>query len=397
MWLNALLLLLPFLLLTRAQNACVGHPTFRSPSNADIQVMCGSQSIELQILVCPVFFNGYNDSLMSLNSQHSKPECKGTADWTVDPPVVKFNFSITEEGISQCGNSMIMTEEVGTGAFTDFSSVQYVTISGMVCTKDPSNAAITYHEEVMYFFSCRYPLQYLVNNTQMGVAGVSLAVKDNNGSFVSTLSMKLFSENSFSSVLLIPPGGLELKTRIYVEVKASNLTNRFNVLLDRCYATASPFPVNTTSYDLFVGCSQDGQTVMGVNGEEQMARFSFEAFRFIHQTDATLATYYLHCVTRLCLSSVCHNLTPNCTGNSRRRRAVQDDKGMTVSDVATVSSGPITTRLHSGEPQTHGDGATLAAAILGATVGAVCLTSLGFVTYNIYKSKMVLGRSILTP
>ncbi|KAM9788995.1 zona pellucida-like domain-containing protein 1 [Neosynchiropus ocellatus] len=404
MWLKVLLLPLPFLLLTRAQNACLGHPTFRSPSNADIQVTCGSQSVELQILLCPVYFNGYNESLLSLNSQHSKPECKGTADWTVDPPVVKFNLSITEEGISRCGNKMIMTEEVGTGAFTDFSSVQYITISGMLCTKDPSNAAITYHEEVMYFFSCRYPLQYLVNNTEMGVAGVSLAVKDNNGSFVSTLSMNLFSENSFSSVLLIPPAGLELKTRIYVEVKASNLTNRFNVLLDRCYATASPFPVNATSYDLFVGCSQDGQTVMGVNGEEQMARFSFEAFRFIHQTDATLATYYLHCVTRLCLSSICHSLTPNCSGNARGRRAVRDDEGTAVSDVATVSSGPITTRLHSGnpaapagEPQTRADGTTLAGAVIGAMVGAVCLTSLGFVAYNIYKSNKAPGRSILTP
>lgn len=28
---------------------------------------------------------------------------------------------------------------------------------------------------------------------------------------------------------------------------------RFNVLLDRCYATASPFHINTTFYDLFIG------------------------------------------------------------------------------------------------------------------------------------------------
>lgn len=28
---------------------------------------------------------------------------------------------------------------------------------------------------------------------------------------------------------------------------------RFNVLLDRCYATTSPFPLNSTYYDLFVG------------------------------------------------------------------------------------------------------------------------------------------------
>lgn len=53
--------------------------------------------------------------------------------------------------------------------FADFSSVQYVTISGMVCSRDPNTGVITYHEEAMYLFSCHYPLQYLINNTQMSV------------------------------------------------------------------------------------------------------------------------------------------------------------------------------------------------------------------------------------
>lgn len=162
-------------------------------ANSDIKVMCGPESLELQILLCPIYFNGYNESLLALNSQHSKQQCKGTADWTADPPVVKFNFSITEEAITVCSNTMTVggdvrgcssvrsrsadspwfsskvTEEEGTGVFADFSSVQYVSISGMVCSKDPSTGAITYHEEVMYLFSCHYPLQYLINNTQMSV------------------------------------------------------------------------------------------------------------------------------------------------------------------------------------------------------------------------------------
>lgn len=71
--------------------------------------------------------------------------------------------------MASSGFSSKVTEEEGTGMFADFSSVQYVSISGMVCSKDPSTGAITYHEEVMYLFSCHYPLQYLVNNTQMSV------------------------------------------------------------------------------------------------------------------------------------------------------------------------------------------------------------------------------------
>lgn len=41
----------------------------------------------------------------------------------------------------------------------------------------------------------------------------------------------------------------------------------------------------------------------------------------------------------------------NCsTGTSkRRRRGITDNQGTTVSDMATVTSGPITTRLDNGE------------------------------------------------
>uniref|UniRef100_A0A3Q3N1J4 Si:ch73-261i21.5 n=1 Tax=Labrus bergylta TaxID=56723 RepID=A0A3Q3N1J4_9LABR len=324
-------------MIQRAGVALYSSSSFRgASSNSDMEVLCGSQTVDLQILLCPVYFNGYNESLLSLNSEHSKHQCKGNADWTADPPVVKFNFSITEESIT-----------AGTGVFADFSNVQYINISGMVCSEDPSTGAITYHQEVMYQFSCRYPLQYLVNNTQMSVSAVNLAVKDNNGSFISTLSMQLYSDEKYSRTLQVPQGGLELKTRIFVEVKASNLTNRFNVLLDRCYATASPFPVNTTFHDLFVGCNQDTQTVMGINGAQQEARFSFEAFRFT-QSEAIFSTYYVHCATRLCVNNICPSLKVSLT-NSRRRRGASNNQGTTVSDMATISSGPITIRTDQGE------------------------------------------------
>lgn len=81
-------------------------------ANSDIQVSCGPEKVYLEILLCPIYFNGYNESLLALNSQHSKQECKGTADWTVDPPVVKFNFSITQEAINVCSNTMTVGEHV---------------------------------------------------------------------------------------------------------------------------------------------------------------------------------------------------------------------------------------------------------------------------------------------
>ncbi|XP_035480702.2 zona pellucida-like domain-containing protein 1 [Scophthalmus maximus] len=394
------------LLLAQAQNACIGHSTFRSPANSDIEVVCGSQMVDLQILLCPIYFNGYNESLLALNSVHSKHQCEGTADWAADPPVVRFNFSITEEGITACSSTLTVTQEEGTGPFSDFSHVEYINISGMVCSEDPTAGAVTYHQEVMYRFSCRYPLQYLVNNTHMSVSGVSLAVKDNNGSFVSTLSMRLFSDNSYSSRLQIPLRGLELKTRIFVEVKASNLSNRFHVLLDRCYATTTPFPFNTPHHDLFVGCDRDGQTVIALNGQQQEARFSFETFRFIETMDAIVSTYYLHCATRLCLNSFCSSVLQNCTssGSSRRRRSVGDNQGTTVSDTATITSGPITTRSDNGymlgsggAQQTHMNNTVVVVSVIAGTVGAVCLALVAVVVYQMNNLSAVSNKTILCP
>lgn len=55
-------------------------------------------------------------------------------------------------------------------------------------------------------------------------------------------------------------------------------------------------------------CNRDAQTVMGVNGAQQKARFSFEAFRFVQSKDVTFSTYYVQCATRLCVNSFCPNL-----------------------------------------------------------------------------------------
>ncbi|XP_061072541.1 zona pellucida-like domain-containing protein 1 [Conger conger] len=349
MWLLVLGYLFGLILSSEAQIRCAGSSTFRQPANSDITVICGTEIMELSILMCPIYFSGYNESLMSLNAMFNVAACHGTPDWSVDPPILKFNFSISEDSLTACSNKIKITQEVGSGQFSDFSSIQFVNVSGMINSLDPSANTITYRQEMMYIFSCRYPLQYLVNNTRLGVSGVSLAVKDNNGSFISTLSMSLFENVDYTRQLKMPDGGVRLKTRIFVEVKATNLTERFNVLLDRCYATTSPVPSNSTHYDLFVGCTKDGQTVMGTNGGAQFARFSFEAFRFVQHKNVTVSTFYLHCATRLCDRSVCNSLQPNCSANKRRKREVNSAQGTSVSDVATVTSGPIITKVDNGE------------------------------------------------
>ncbi|XP_008423244.1 zona pellucida-like domain-containing protein 1 [Poecilia reticulata] len=315
---------------------CLSSNTLRAPENTDINVTCGTQYMDLSIYICPVYNALYNESLMVLNNQFKNPVCYGKADWTVSPPVLKFRFPINETSISACGNNFQITSQVGTGEFADFSKVDFVNISGKVVSVDPSAGMITYRPQIQYIFSCKYPMQYLLNNTQLSVSGVNVAIRDNNGSFISTLSMELYQDAAYKNLLTIPPTGLNLKTKIYVSVKATNLTEKFNLLLDRCYTTTGPYPMQTQYYDLFVGCTRDPQTKVEVNGVSQRANFSFEAFRFIEHKNLTVSTFYLHCVTRLCETSTCSSLLPVCSGQNRRRRAATD-----VPANATITSQQI--------------------------------------------------------
>ncbi|KAL0174146.1 hypothetical protein M9458_030114, partial [Cirrhinus mrigala] len=116
-----------------------------------------------------MYFGGYNESLMALNAKFNIPACRGVADWTVNPPVLLFNFSISQEALTLCGNNMNITSQVGSGVFSDFSQIQSVNVSGLINSWDPSTTTITYRQQLMYQFSCLYPLQYLVNNTELSV------------------------------------------------------------------------------------------------------------------------------------------------------------------------------------------------------------------------------------
>ncbi|KAI4881749.1 hypothetical protein NFI96_033283 [Prochilodus magdalenae] len=295
---------------------CRLHSTFRQadyfcpPADSDITVTCGANNIYLTVLLCPIYYEGYNESLVALNGRFNIPACLGTADFGASTPVLNFNISISQESMSLCGNSLVIIDQVDTGQLSTFSRVQFVNISGGIISQDSGTSSITYQQKQLYEFSCRYPLQYIVNNTEVSMSRRNLAARGNRGSFVSTLRMNLFTNQQYTQPLQIPEGGLQLKTRIYVQVKATNLTNRFNVLLERCYATTDPYPINSTYYNLFIGCNRDGQTVVDLNGVSQEARFSFEAFRFIEHQNMTVSTFYLHCVTRLCENSTCSSMLP---------------------------------------------------------------------------------------
>lgn len=313
----------------------------RLPLPTDISVTCGTAHIYVNIQICPVMFSGYNESLLIMNNILD-PACKATLNVNVTPPVASFTFPLNTT--NACGSVFTTISTAGTGVFADFSKIQTVNISGVVRSFDATTGTITYNTELKYYYSCAYPLEYLINNTQVDVTSSAIAVKDNNGSFISTLTMKLFSDVNYTQPMVISNLGIQLKTNVYVEVKAINLTGQYNVLLDRCYATISPLPSNSRFFNLFVPCSTGQFTNITSNGDTQSARFSFPAFRFTEQQNQTVSTYYLHCITRLCEISSC-SAFKTCS-RRKRRDADTTPNSNPVTEAYTVTT-KITTQADS--------------------------------------------------
>ncbi|XP_019956192.1 zona pellucida-like domain-containing protein 1 [Paralichthys olivaceus] len=350
----------------------------RRPRADDISVQCGTSFISLAIQICPVIYTGYNETLLILNSMLDTT-CRATLDESVSPPVARFNFPLNMT--HACGSVFRTTSAAGTGIFSDFSNIQTVNISGIVRSVDLTTGTVTYNAELKYYYSCAYPLEYLINNTQVDVSSSSIAIKDNNGSFISTLSMRLFRDSDYNIPMVIPQLGIELRTKVYVEVKATNLTGQYHVLLDRCYATISPLPSNSSYFNLLVPCSKDQFTTIIENGDSQSSRFYFPAFRFIEQQEQTVSTYHLHCVTRLCEKSTC-NAFKQCNLKRRKRNTV-DATAESMDQTYTITSGEIITKAESGESKEKpvvAEEEDTSAVGLGVTVGVLtvaCLIAFG--------------------
>ncbi|XP_058478330.1 zona pellucida-like domain-containing protein 1 [Solea solea] len=312
---------------------------WRRPQLTDISVECGTSSINLAVVICPVVYTGYNETRLILNNMWDS-NCRATLDESVSPPVARFNFPLNMT--NACGSIFRTTSSTGTGIFSDFSNIQTVNVSGIIRSEDLTTGMVTYNAELKYYYSCAYPLEYLINNTQIDVSSSSIAIKDNNGSFISTLSLSLYSDVAYTQSMTIPEEGIELRTEVYVEVKATNLTAQYHVLLDQCYASVSPLPSNSSNFNLIVPCSKDSFTTVYQNGESQIARFSFPAFRFIEQQDLMMSTYYLHCITRLCEKSTCSTFK-QCQ-ETRRKRDTVDALAEDMSETYTLTSQEIVTQ-----------------------------------------------------
>ncbi|XP_050985877.1 zona pellucida-like domain-containing protein 1 [Labeo rohita] len=313
----------------------------RFPGERDISVYCGVQTITLKINLCPVLYSGYTDADLALNSRHGDAQCRGFINNNTFPTAMLFSISLST--LEACGNMLEVSTSQGFNAYGNISMVQMGNISGYIDTPDPPTV-ISYLPGLVYKFSCSYPLEYLLNNSQLAASSAAISVKDNNGTFLSTLSLVLYNDSTFSQLISIPMSGLSLKTRVFAAVKATNLDRRWNVLMDHCYATPSGNPNDGIRYDLFFGCYKDPQTTVFENGKSQMGRFAFEVFRFVKHKNQKMSTVFLHCITKLCRADDCAILMPIC-GKRRRRDTVDKHvvSGSSSGD-AVITAGPIITR-----------------------------------------------------
>ncbi|KAK1168232.1 zona pellucida-like domain-containing protein 1 [Acipenser oxyrinchus oxyrinchus] len=321
---------------------CDANYHSRFPAERDISVFCGVQTVTLKINFCPVLFSGYSETDLSLNGRHGDAHCRGFINNNTFPTAVIFTINLNT--LESCGNSLVVSSVPGVNAYGNSSMVQIGNLSGYIDTPDPPTI-ISYLPGLLYKFSCSYPLEYLVNNTQLASSSAAISVKDNNGSFLSTLNLLLYNDSTYAQQLAIPNAGLPLKTKVYAAVKATNLDGRWNVLMDYCYTTPSGNPSDELRYDLFFSCDKDPQTTVFENGKSQMGRFSFEVFRFVKHKNQKMSTVFLHCVTKLCRADDCPLLMPIC-GSRKKRNLFEETTPVpqSASGNAVITAGPIITR-----------------------------------------------------
>uniref|UniRef100_A0AAQ4NPK3 Si:dkey-103g5.3 n=1 Tax=Gasterosteus aculeatus aculeatus TaxID=481459 RepID=A0AAQ4NPK3_GASAC len=314
----------------------------RIPDNSDVTVVCGARTITLEINLCTAQWAGFSITDLALNGNHNASECQGSMDNRVDPPVIRYQLPVNHSQENPCRQSL----QVRTCPFSSFLSIQAAIITGFIDTPGSDQGLISYSTDLYYHFSCRYPLEYLINNTQIVASSVSVASSNNSGTFIDTLRMSVYNDSDHAYPLVVPSTGLELRTKIYVEVKAVNLTGNFHVLLDHCFGHLSS--LNITNVDgiqiflLSARCSVDPRTSVTSNGLSNVAWFNFEAFRFVQHRSQDVSSIYLHCIMRLCEPSKCQELL------SRRKRSVSPF-GEESSESATVTVGPLYTAAVEGK------------------------------------------------
>ncbi|TWW76306.1 hypothetical protein D4764_13G0009680 [Takifugu flavidus] len=141
------------------------------------------------------------------------------------------------------------------------------------------------------------------------------------------IQMRLYTDHTYSEAYRSSPS-IELRSKVYVEVKVTEPVDFFLLRINKCWATQVPHPNATEgSHHVLLqnGCPDDHTVSFplngtGHNGESSTVRYSFDMFRFTTEP----LELYLHCTVQLCAPGDPESCKPSCSSISKRE-AVRAD------------------------------------------------------------------------
>lgn len=201
------------------------------------------------------------------------------------------------------------------------------------------NQIITRVRDIMIPFQCFYSKYGVVSS--IGIKPVSRKVIfSSRGYGQFTLSLDLFRTSDYQTAYTADdfPVELQLRHRLYFEVRVETKDSRLSILALDCYATPSQDRNSEPRYNLIAnGCPVDETVSNHPPPDPQSERWSTEAFQFVNRPTPFV---FIHCKVKVCNAT---DPTSRCAQGcqaSRKRRQVKP-LPETPDDVYPLAQGPF--------------------------------------------------------
>ncbi|XP_078080496.1 CUB and zona pellucida-like domain-containing protein 1 [Mustelus asterias] len=274
--------------------------------NDDGFLICSTDYMEAKISRSYLHLLGFNEHSLYLNDQNCSP-------------IITTHDVVFKIPLNMCG-----TERQDNNGSIIYSNA---------IRSSPSNSVITRETNLQFNIGCEmqqdtmFKIMYVTNESL-----TADIVENVTASGTFNISMAFYDSPSFTRPVLDSPYYVDLRQDLFLQVNLHSSDMHLVVFVDTC--TASPYSYDWTSrtYDLIKnGCVRDGTYESYSSPANDIARFKFNAFKFLNLNPSV----YLQCKLVVCkaydYSSRCYR---GCL--SRHKRAITSSKGST-----DVLIGPI--------------------------------------------------------
>ncbi|CAF91518.1 unnamed protein product [Tetraodon nigroviridis] len=294
--------------LSKDQRSCkciTGYYGDHCDKNADIKVLCSADV--LGIRAKEDFFIYHNVSLEYLHQPNDT--CRALK--TTINNVTYYASRISKENYFTCGGRPLE------------KNITHITYSLSLVSQPQVYRNIIRNPVIRLEYKCVFPYVRKVS-LPFPIIPYSIETLVRVDDLDAAIRMMLYTDHTYSEAYHSAPS-IELRSKVYVEVKVTEPADFFLLRLNKCWATQTPQP-NTTegAYHLLLqnGCADDHTVSFladdvgqyGSNGEGSTVRYSFEMFRFTTEP----LELYLHCSVQLCAPDDPESCKPNCNSISKR-------------------------------------------------------------------------------